>query len=421
MALPAKIPIEFEILRDQYKVSTELITFMTNPEGEGGLGLESLADFADIFTSESDVFPVLLDKAKSKSDLQASRVRQAWRGVCLARVTEEATKRKGSESDELDKLLPQTDLDDMQSCFWKRYKVTYPAEMLPADALTSRVAREMTLRLLSVREVWKTKCLSHQLQSTRKTVKLAGGATIHLDEDQDTPMPPKNVDVYLRLMWTLLLAYARAGCRPRDPSPPRPAVESSPADSVLFVQCPMDVLIIYHARAALRVQKIQPGRQIAWLEERDVSERTKWVERFRESTESLGTIIRSVFNEREACWEVVPEPPSARHDAEGSRLRRPRRGAGSADDSYDNRGPNPKKPRPHQKGDGKGDNAQGGARTMDALRNGHKLCKQWNTSGCKTPCADGKAHACDAMIRNGSACANKDHRRSQCKQAEKAW
>eukprot|EP00974_Lingulodinium_polyedra_P044414 4260761-Lingulodinium_polyedra.AAC.1 len=95
-------------------------------------------------------------------------------------------------------------------------------------------------------------------------------------------------------LWTLLLAYAFAGARLIDPAPAdRPAQEDCVEVSIKFVECPLDVVQSYFDRATISSKKVPRDLRLDWVTQRDVAERTKWVEKFRNSKYSLGTVIRT--------------------------------------------------------------------------------------------------------------------------------
>ena len=50
----------------------------------------------------------------------------------------------------------------MAERFLSRYKLRFPAELLPADALTTRLSREVDRRLLTVMNIWSVKSMAHQ-------------------------------------------------------------------------------------------------------------------------------------------------------------------------------------------------------------------------------------------------------------------
>ena len=58
---------------------------------------------------------------------------------------------------ELDDPLEEATLREVKVNFWRRYKLRYPAEMVPSDTLVSRCYRELDKRLLSVFNVWTVK------------------------------------------------------------------------------------------------------------------------------------------------------------------------------------------------------------------------------------------------------------------------
>ena len=55
-------------------------------------------------------------------------------------------KRKGEEAPDIDQMLTKDALDSLEGSFWARYKMSWPVEVSPADALMSRVARELANR-----------------------------------------------------------------------------------------------------------------------------------------------------------------------------------------------------------------------------------------------------------------------------------
>ena len=84
----------------------------------------------------------------------------------------------------------------------------------------------------------------------RRSIPLPEGAELRLPEDKDEERLAANYEIYMSLLWTLLLAYAMVGARVRGPPPAdRPSSEDTVADSVLFVECPLDVLESYWRRA----------------------------------------------------------------------------------------------------------------------------------------------------------------------------
>ncbi|CAK0877552.1 unnamed protein product [Prorocentrum cordatum] len=251
------LPATFVELQTTYRFDEAIAKFLTDPE-PAGLGLETMDDFAALFTSETEVQNVL-NRIESvrESSRQLSRLRQAWRGVKNLLSEQLATARKGTDNDDLDKFLDQPTLDDLAKVFWKRYRNSWPPDVMPSDQMISRIYRELAARLLSVRDAWKTKCLADQLRSSRKCIPLPEGAELKLPEDKGEERGAHNYKAYMSLLWTLLLAYAMVGAWPRDPPPgSRPVAEDPVDDSVLFVECPLDVLESYWRRADRNARKV---------------------------------------------------------------------------------------------------------------------------------------------------------------------
>ena len=59
-------------------------------------------------------------------------------------------------------LLSQPELDDISKRLWSRYKISFPPEVEPADTVISRVSREISERLLSLRELSKIHTVAWQ-------------------------------------------------------------------------------------------------------------------------------------------------------------------------------------------------------------------------------------------------------------------
>ena len=105
-----------------------------------------------------------------------TRLRQAWRGVRWLVSEQLDAAQKGTDNDDLDKLLDQPTLDDLAKVFWKRYRNAWPPDVMPSDQIISRIYSELAARLFSVRDVWKVKCLADQLRSSRRSIPLPEGA-----------------------------------------------------------------------------------------------------------------------------------------------------------------------------------------------------------------------------------------------------
>ena len=112
--------------------------------------LQNLEEFRFFFESEDKVQPWLAKLSLGEdAGLQGARVRRAWAAVSLYFKQSEQDRSRISASD-LDALLGDSELRDLKSAFWRRYKLRFPPEVHPADATISRVTRELTKRMLCV-------------------------------------------------------------------------------------------------------------------------------------------------------------------------------------------------------------------------------------------------------------------------------
>ena len=234
------------------KVHDDIVEFFFKAP-PGGLGFASVHDLADAFEAASEFQAKVLDFVASckTSAVQLSRTRQLWRAAQAAAETIRKRKHQAfGDSDELDVMLPQQTLDGLAAKFWARYHVIFTAALSPADALVSRLHREMVLRLLSVRDVWAVKTLHHQLRSSRKKRKVSDGVSMLFDDAEDQVPDHQDVTTYLALLFVLMVAYACAGVDPRDELPKdrsgAPVPEKLGSDSCQYVSVPWDVMYLYH-------------------------------------------------------------------------------------------------------------------------------------------------------------------------------
>ena len=132
---------------------------------------------------------------------------------------------------------------------------------------------------------------------------------------------PRDWESYLDRLQILLTAYALAGVQAVAGSPPANSENTVGADTTQFVQAPLDVVMEYFYRAKRSVSQIQPQKRLAWLQHRDTEERAVWVSKFRESTKTLGSVVREVMNLRDAHW--IPVQASASGEASSASLAKP--------------------------------------------------------------------------------------------------
>ena len=181
---------------------------------------------------------------------------------------------------------------------------------------------------------------------------------------------------YLDLLWTQLLGFANASCKPK-PNAPRDG-EPFGCKSILYVDVPMDVVMAYHRRAQAFALLSPPAQALAVLTARDGAERKAWVDRLRQNKDTLGEVMSSVSDKRGGVWIIAPE---ASDDARRETCDR--------------------RPSPHVSGP-----------TADI-----RFCARWNAGGCVTqcPCPDGLKHRCGFTPQSGRPCNLNNHRAVHCK------
>eukprot|EP00435_Cladocopium_sp_Y103_P025354 s2906_g6.t1 len=270
--------------------------------------IQDLEEFRFFFDCETKV-----EKWMSKlslgeeANIQAARVRRAWNAVSLYYKNFEMDRSKVSTTD-LDSLLDDSELRTHKQNSWVRYKLRFPTEQYPSDATVSRVTRELDKRMLCVTSVWKVKSLQWQLLTTSKKRKLGDG--LFTEEPELEEPGPKDVEHYLERLHTLMLAYALAGSSRLSGAPPAKDEDVMGSDTTKFVGAPLDILLKYHSRAKRVVMQLAPGKRLSWLQTKDIEERSEWVSKYRESTRTLGTIIKETYEARDAHWVVVASTES---------------------------------------------------------------------------------------------------------------
>ena len=58
----------------------------------------------------------------------------------------------------------------------------------------------------------------------------------------------------------------------------------------------------YFARAKRVTLQLPLQQRLAWLQAKDMEERSEWVSKFRESTRTLGQVARGTYEARDAHW-----------------------------------------------------------------------------------------------------------------------
>ena len=154
----------------------------------------------------------------------------------------------------------------------------------------------------------------------------------------------------------------------------------------------------YLFRAKRSSMSLPPAKRLAWLQQRDVEERSEWVARFRDSTKSLVVVMKEVFGARDAHWTShsagLPDPPF------------------------------PPVP-PGEKAtsvSGAGSFALGkpigGKAVARVMRDGTKLCQAFQHGQCKGGC--GQAHRCALVTKKQRVCGFPGHGAATCRNNPKS-
>ena len=271
----------------------------------------------------------------------------------------------------------------------------FPPEIHPADATLSRISRELSKRMLCVYNLWKVRTLQYQLHTTQKKRKLVEG--LYTEEAEEEDKIPHDWENYMDRLLTLLLAYAMAGVTPRASVKDASLEKSLGADSTAFVEVPLDVVMHYFYKAKRQSSTLPLSQRLAWLEARDLEDRSDWVARFRESSKSLGEVIKETCVARDAHWVPHAVPGVTRAEAgKPTPL------------------PSPVTPMPSQFALGKPVN---GKKVAKVMRDGTKVCQAFQHGQCKNPkgsCPQGQ-HKCGTVVRGERVCGMPGHGAGQCR------
>jgi hypothetical protein len=167
--------------------------------------------------------------------------------------------------------------------------------------------------MLCVYNLWKVRTLQYQLHTTQKKRKLAEG--LYTEDAEDEDKIPHDWEGYMDRLLTLLLAYAMAGVTPRVGVKDASLEKSLGSDSTVFVEVPLDVVMQYFYTAKKQSSLLPLSQRLAWLEARDLEDRSDWVARFRKSSKTLGEVIKETCLARDARWvpHAVPGVTRTEH------------------------------------------------------------------------------------------------------------
>ena len=102
----------------------------------------------------------------------------------------------------------------------------------------------------------------------------------------------------------------------------------------------------------------------------------------------MGKVIKRLYAERESLWIV---------DANKGRVDEPKR-----------------------RRVGLQPNAASCVETVESMKDGRKICCEWNRGGCREPCPNSMLHVCARKLKNGRACGMGNHLPGECENARRA-
>ena len=366
--------------------------------------MQNLEEFRFFFVQESEIATWMADiELGADKRINEARLRRTWHAVKQLATLREADRTRSDTAD-LDDMLDEVSLRDVKAEFWKRYKLRFPADITPSDALVSRCHREMSRRMLMVFNVWQAKNLMHQVTSSQKKRKIA--ESLFVVDAVEEEAPQKTVDQYLDQMYTYLLSLAIAGAQ-KAPGCPG-VVEGLGAESTNYVMVPLDLLQAYFWRARRTSQCVPEQARLGWLERLDTEERGLWVSGFRDSDLTLGVVIAQVMQKRDAHWAFT-SVPVPRVESPGWREKRsdrrsnPRARGGDQSATLAPTPPMPKlKP----------------GTVATKLRDGKAICHLFQAGRCdkmkERQCQHG-VHKCGKVNRKGRICGMPNHGANQCR------
>ena len=139
------------------------------------VGVRNLEEFRFLFEDEAKVGAFVAKLGLGdEATIQTARLRRAWTATRVYFSQVEQDRSKVALAD-LDSLLEESELRDAKQAFWRRYRLRFPAEVHPSDAVVSRVSRELSKRMLCLFNVWKVRSLQFQLGASQKKRRLGDG------------------------------------------------------------------------------------------------------------------------------------------------------------------------------------------------------------------------------------------------------
>ena len=170
---------------------------------------------------------------------------------------------------------------------------------------------------------------------------------------------------------------------------------------------------------------VPEASRLAWLESRDISERSVWVSQFREGNEPLGQVVQSIMEKRGAHWDtpiqhMVAQPYAAQQPRQQQAQQHPRSTFQRPNSSPHEAVTPPRRQtqgqQQHPFSPGSPSKPRPGA-TAETLRDGKTLCPDFNNNKCDRngPSCDKGLHKCAKVLRGGRPCGMSYHGAYNCR------
>ena len=266
-------------------------------------GLASFDDFRCQFRIAELVAKAKMPVGHTAIDepgFHGARLRQVWEAITSQHKVQQDIRAKGAEGIKLDELMDVSDISDLRDSFWNRYRVAYPADITPGDALVSRKKKELDNFLLTTGNPLKARSLNFDRNTDPKRKEVAEGLTYTPSGGEIEVTRQGTISNWLDGLCLELLALTIAGSTKLEPQPTEP--EKRGTDPTAYIMVPWCTALRYHWRATEASSRVSSNHRYAWLKQRCHEERTIWMECFRESRRPLGRIIAEVYKARENVW-----------------------------------------------------------------------------------------------------------------------
>ncbi len=375
-----------------------------------------------------------------------ARVLRAFQSIKEADDRAAKQRQLGEDSADLDVMLDAKDLKEMCKSFWTRHKMIFKGDEMPGDQLLSRIVREMERRFLHNTDVLKVKGVNVERRAQGKH-KALGDTGLYRKEDaaEVVVQRPQTAPAYLSGLRMYMQRLAIWVSKQMDPQP-RDA-ENRESKPEKYVNFPWQFAYDYCHRARKfaddALEELPAKDVFQMVKKRDEEERDIWVDEIRNSeNRTLGEIFRVTYERREERWTfdksrrstaLVPYTGGGNQDGQVRSLTNTiaqlkQANAALRSQAFSGGGGGGKaagkqgSPTGKSKG-GKGAGAKrplGNPVVLATLRNGTKLCQDYQWGKCKEPCPQGELHKCAGKVTNAEdiAC-GRGHPAMSCTRCER--